>query len=84
MRNRKSMRAIAQRCLVEMHEQLEPLYDVFNECGEMLMRGVAHAAAVEAIEANQGGCSVVAQWQGDICIRLQRSGRNVGTKGGVQ
>jgi hypothetical protein len=61
----------------------EPLYDVLNEHGEILMVGVSHQSAASAIDAHQELLDVPSRWQGDICVKLQRNGRQPNWIGGA-
>lgn len=54
-------------------EQREPLFDVINEHGEMLMIGVSHAQAAGAVDAYQTCLDAPPQWQCDMRIRRQRT-----------
>jgi hypothetical protein len=61
----------------------EPLYDVLNERGEILMVGVSHQSAASAMDAYQDLLDVPSHWQGDIRIKLQRTGRKTNWIGGA-
>lgn len=55
----------------------EPLYDVINDRGLVLLLGVSHLQACRAVEAHQAADTVDPQWQGELRIVLARRGPGI-------
>lgn len=77
MHNFQTVQTYVARGLITLCEQ-EPLFDVINERGELLMAGVTHTRAIQAIDAQQRQRHVPLRWQGEMRIKVQRDPRRGG------